>query len=266
MKKLTLFLLLFSIVIFGQKKSFIYELKSKSTVDSLKVDSLTFYLDIDNKNSVFRSIQFRISDSLRVKRGYPNGYETKFDNKKLYTTKDRNTNKILKFAFIPIAYSTFALDINDSINWQITQEKQNIGNYLCQKATCNYGGRNWVAWFTMDISISEGPYVFAGLPGMIVKIYDEGQNFDFELVEVKNFEWKDLEVIKYQKIITWNDYEKLQKNFYNNPTRTLKKGDVLNETTKGNYEEVNLDKFKKELQKAIKRDYDPLELNHKVEF
>lgn len=36
----------------------------------------------------------------------------------------------------------------------------------------------------MDIPISEGPYKFGGLPGLIVQIYDTQMQFRFDLVRV----------------------------------------------------------------------------------
>ena len=57
--------------------------------------------------------------------------------------------------------------------WIICEDTLTILNYLCQKAVCTWRGRNYTAWFTESIPISEGPYKFHGLPGLIVKIADE---------------------------------------------------------------------------------------------
>jgi GLPGLI family protein len=69
-------------------------------------------------------------------------------------------------------------------NWNILDEKKELLGYKCQKATCRFRGRNYVAWFTRDIPIDKGPWKFNGLPGLIVKVYDTQEHFDFELVEV----------------------------------------------------------------------------------
>lgn len=55
----------------------------------------------------------------------------------------------------------------------------------CSQAMVCYGGRNYVAWYNPDIPISDGPYIFAGLPGLIVKISDEQEWYTFTLREVK---------------------------------------------------------------------------------
>ena len=55
----------------------------------------------------------------------------------------------------------------------------------CKKATCRYAGRDYEAWFTPDIPVSDGPYKFCGLPGLIVKLQDSEKEHIFELQEIK---------------------------------------------------------------------------------
>lgn len=65
--------------------------------------------------------------------------------------------------------------------WELLDETDSIGNYPVQKAHCTYGGREWVAWYTSSVPINDGPYKFRGLPGLIIKIYDENEHYVFEL-------------------------------------------------------------------------------------
>ena len=48
-----------------------------------------------------------------------------------------------------------------------------VCGYPCLKATMSYGGRNWEAWYTEEIPSSYGPWKFAGLPGLIMKVNDD---------------------------------------------------------------------------------------------
>ena len=65
------------------------------------------------------------------------------------------------------------------IKWKIFPDKDTISNYFCQKATCTFLGRHYTAWFTPDISFSAGPYKFSGLPGLIVKITDDANDYEW---------------------------------------------------------------------------------------
>jgi GLPGLI family protein len=84
-------------------------------------------------------------------------------------------------------------------NWKITNETKEIAGYKCQKATCTFRGRHYIAWFTREIPVKEGPWKFNGLPGLIVKIYDTHEHYDFELYSVK----------KEKKTIVFNDFGEL---------------------------------------------------------
>lgn len=62
------------------------------------------------------------------------------------------------------------------LDWNIFPEIKKVGRFTCQMATTEFRGREYTAWFTTDIPISDGPWKFSGLPGMILEISsDDGQ-------------------------------------------------------------------------------------------
>jgi GLPGLI family protein len=66
-------------------------------------------------------------------------------------------------------------------DWQLTNDSRVIKGYECKKATLQYGGRNWTAWYAPDMPINAGPYKFKSLPGLIIKMTDAEHLFDFEI-------------------------------------------------------------------------------------
>lgn len=71
-------------------------------------------------------------------------------------------------------------------SWEISADTTSIGGIVCQKATTRFGNRKWVAWFAPSIPISDGPYKFHGLPGLILKLSDEQNYWNFDLASIKN--------------------------------------------------------------------------------
>ena len=71
------------------------------------------------------------------------------------------------------------------LRWTISGETMTIKGYRVQKATTSFGGRNWIAWFATEISYSDGPYKFSGLPGLILKLHDSRNHYLFELVSIE---------------------------------------------------------------------------------
>lgn len=73
-----------------------------------------------------------------------------------------------------------------SFNWNIISGKtQTIQGYKCSKAETKFAGREYVAWFTTEIPVSDGPYKFCGLPGLIIKISDKKSQHSYLLISIK---------------------------------------------------------------------------------
>lgn len=73
-------------------------------------------------------------------------------------------------------------------NWQFIDSTKTILNYSCQMATCDFRGRLWTAWFAPDIPISDGPWKFGGLPGLIMEVYDRGSQYHFTIIGLQKVE------------------------------------------------------------------------------
>ena len=52
--------------------------------------------------------------------------------------------------------------------WTLTQDTLTLLGYRCTRATTQFKGRQWSAWYTTDIPVSEGPWKLCGLPGLII--------------------------------------------------------------------------------------------------
>lgn len=63
--------------------------------------------------------------------------------------------------------------------WKLETGKRTIQGFECKRASCRFRGRDYVAWYAPQIPISDGPYVFSGLPGLILQLYDRVENFTF---------------------------------------------------------------------------------------
>jgi GLPGLI family protein len=66
------------------------------------------------------------------------------------------------------------------MNWVLStdnKEVKKINDYTCNKATLNFRGRNYIAWYTAKIPVSFGPFKFRGLPGLILEIYDVSNEY-----------------------------------------------------------------------------------------
>jgi len=198
-KKLAAFFsLLLVIIVNGQTVRYVYE--TAVNPDSINLVSLKHertFLDVKGDKSLFISENKLIKDSLFT----AFRAEDKEDHKKKEKDfKSLNVKKDLEPAFfenyivkdIPgqkvyyydkVAGREIFYQEDRPLKWEITDIKENQNGYPAQKAVTNFGGRAWTAWFTKDINVSDGPYKFSGLPGLIVKLEDENGDYKFDLVK-----------------------------------------------------------------------------------
>lgn len=75
-------------------------------------------------------------------------------------------------------------DSNLKYDWEITNEVDSIGNYQVVKAITHFRGRTFIAWFAPEIPIGFGPWKLYGLPGLILRMYDEDQKFNWIVTKI----------------------------------------------------------------------------------
>lgn len=190
MKKLIAFFVFAAIFVNAQNNRFIYEYKFVS--DSTKKDvvaSEMMFLDITKNSSKYYSREVYVQDSImradlekQMKAGVSNFNIKRNDAKgkvRYKVTKDYQKNKT--YLNVRIGSDSYKILEDRVLDWKILPEKEKIGNWEAQKATTEFGGRKWTAWFCEEIPLSDGPYKFKGLPGLIVKISDADNSHVMEL-------------------------------------------------------------------------------------
>ena len=106
-------------------------------------------------------------------------------------------------------------------DWTLQADTASFLGHQCQKATCHWRGRDYIAWFAPDIPIRRGPWKFGGLPGLIMKIHDVDSLYVFEAVAIEKgqfpiWQYPKEEFMKSSRMKTW----KLQKAFNLNYPKT----------------------------------------------
>ncbi|MDO4225713.1 MAG: GLPGLI family protein, partial [Bergeyella zoohelcum] len=72
--------------------------------------------------------------------------------------------------------------------WKISNEYKVIDSMKCKKASTHFRGRDYIAWFSEEIAIPEGPYKFKNAPGLIVAIESKDGDYQYQLVSLKKSE------------------------------------------------------------------------------
>jgi len=271
MRNLTLLFLLFTNLYFSQTNRFIYELKYRSEpTQDYRTDLMA--LDIDAKNVRFYDYKFVEYDSINKKANeYSSRYSTKTDQ---VLTRKLNSNKNIWYRDF---FDYFAVTTNDEMKWKLSNETQNFEGYKVQKATTKFAGRDWTAWFSKDVNISEGPYKFRGLPGLIFILEDNQKDFIYKLVKniklPKTYDTKEFVETHYGKTalpVTNEKFNEYIQEIYADPIRMFSaqikgggKATFKNETVES-MEELN--KKKAMLQNGMKSRYIYIEKDKAPKF
>lgn len=212
----------------GQNKRFVYEYsfaQDSTHLDTREKELLN--LDIGKTGSKFYAAEMLEQDSLvRIKERPVSKYP--YQGIKFL---ELIIKKYPEFTidFYTSCQNYYKVNMNKKLNWQISPEKDQFLGMPVQKATTVLNKRKWTVWFTPDIPIQDGPYLFQGLPGLVVKAEDENKGISFTLVAIKSLSVFDLKDIPYYfrfKPIAVNEdvLRKVLKNYYEKPIPT-KAGD-----------------------------------------
>ena len=71
------------------------------------------------------------------------------------------------------------------MDWQMSFETKEILGYPCFKAECDFRGRHWTAWFTMQIPVQDGPWKFCGLPGLVLQVEESRGHYAFRCIGIE---------------------------------------------------------------------------------
>lgn len=70
--------------------------------------------------------------------------------------------------------------------WELTDSVTNVLGYECRGAKCKFRGREWTAFYTEEIPLSDGPWKLQGLPGLIMAASDSDGHYTFECIGIKS--------------------------------------------------------------------------------
>ena len=231
--------------------------------DKLDPDNLTrsnMVLQIGKQISRYSNYTYLVNDSImteEMKR--PELSTMKIVNNALVRTKKAGDRSIViknypkgqYWVQIPVLLNRYIYTEPEPVfDWNFSPDTLTVLGYLCKKATCLFRGRYYTAWYAPDIPLSNGPWKFNGLPGLILKVEDADRDYSFECTALYRVGWKSpIYLSKGKKDIktTREKFRQAEKAAMNNPNAVI-----------GNSGLVTVPKGEKIVTKILP--YNPIEL------
>jgi GLPGLI family protein len=266
-------IILLSSFCLAQTHRFIYEYNYKPDSTASDYEKTNMTLDINPDEVKFYSFEYAETDSLNKVRNF---HTANWDENLPAIKRKKGTFKNFNYKLFT---DFFVYETTDKMDWKLSVETKKSGDYLLQKATTNFGGRKWTAWFSKEINLSEGPYKFRGLPGLIFEISDDKRNFSFSLINSwklpKTYDTSDfIENFAGQKAIPTTEkiIKKMELEFFNDPLRDMREN--FNPNAEGEYRVYGVkitskEQFKeltKMAQERMKKEYNPIEIDKAVKY
>lgn len=109
-------------------------------------------------------------------------------------------------------------EIQPEMKWQLQDGSKKILDYSCKRATVKYRGREFTAWYTSEVPVNNGPYIFEGLPGLILEIEDSKNKYHFTAVGIDKkpmdiYLRNDKEILR----ISRAKFREVEKTYHDNP-------------------------------------------------
>ncbi|ROI10086.1 GLPGLI family protein [Chryseobacterium sp. H3056] len=214
----------------------------KATTDSMR-GSFTYLLqfkpNIFNRDHIVKELySLQISDKRAF---FISENKIKFDS--AFSSEYSKKSPVINMTHLPSSGSNFLIiQTNDNsqffesvgmtllsynnpviTDWKLVDESMIINTFMCKKAEVHYKGRDWIAWYSTEIPLPYGPYKFNGLPGLIVKITDKSNDYQYEIVKSEsnaNLKGKTISLNKSRylnsKLVTKKELSQARTNFREN--------------------------------------------------
>lgn len=229
MKKiLFLIILAFSISIFAQSSNIIVNYNFLESYSGRNASYLSSTLKSDGQSSFFEIDDKMIEE--KTETTYEDG------NPIISISKKAKDNRIVSKNFKDNSLLTLDYSYNPdnffyveeklpNFDWKIDNETKEILGYTCKKATTSFRGRNYIAWFATEISVSDGPWKFGGLPGLILEVTDDNSKIKIEankiILNSENIDMSSKANKKYPKV-SWEEFIKNIDKDFNNQVKAFK--------------------------------------------
>jgi GLPGLI family protein len=198
----TVYLILFSFSSLSQESKYAFFYQETVTPDSTDLNAKSSELNVlfsDGSESVYQSYpgykmaiflkeytekadqigRFDPEDFMEARRSMEQPKSSKIVHKSLVKGEVKYFDDFLRHQF-------YFIENLPPFEWEILESNKEILGRSCRQAKTSFAGREYIAWFTEDIPINDGPLFFYGLPGLILEIYDTKRHYHFEIQSIEN--------------------------------------------------------------------------------
>lgn len=142
------------------------EFQPQKNVNMKKMETAILSVDFGGKRSIYKPTGSVFANEL---------------NRIFY--KDFGKESFMEYQ--TMSYQLYGIKYSFNPKWILKNETKDIAGYSSKLAQLEYGGRLWNAWYTTEVPTPDGPYIFAGLPGLILQVSSADGQYSFTVNSVE---------------------------------------------------------------------------------
>lgn len=154
--------------------------------DNFRYQETKSILNCNNRNAIFKTFIEKFNTGGEPVADYETNTITIGGNRiDTYQIHNKLENSLISFDIRKRDIYKIKENI-PNLNWDLNyKDVKVINNYKCNKATLKFRGREYIAWYTTQISINFGPWKFSGLPGLILEVKDLTNTYSWKATKIK---------------------------------------------------------------------------------
>ncbi len=207
-------ILLISFNCFCQNKVINIEYEIFYNTDLPNTQFANLYINESADESIYIK-KTKSKESREIKKEEDNSFTIKYNSKNNSNHMDFKNNSLKSIESI-FGEEYLIEEKIPLLKWKLIDETKTIDSVSVSKAVCEFRGRKYIAWYSLDYPLKYGPWKLQGLPGLIFEVYDETKRYNwiikkisYELIDENKF----IVTIENAKKINIKEYPNIK---YNN--------------------------------------------------
>ncbi|MFS4467268.1 GLPGLI family protein [Maribacter sp. 2210JD10-5] len=100
--------------------------------------------------------------------------------------KDFTANHIICYSNVNYQKKAILKDSLKLFDWKLNNnDTKEILGFKCNTASSTFRGRKYTAYYTPELAVSDGPWKFNGLPGLILEVKEKDERIHYKAYDIK---------------------------------------------------------------------------------
>lgn len=182
-KIIFLSIVLLSINCFCQNKMIVIEYEIFYNTDLPNTQYANLFINESKDQSIYVKLN-KSKENRKVYKEDDNSISVKYNSKKGSSNYMNFKNDTLISTESVFGEDYSIKEKIPKLQWELVDETKSKDAIILSKAVCEFRGRKYIAWYSLEFPLKYGPWKLQGLPGLVFEVYDETRRYNWYLKKI----------------------------------------------------------------------------------